>query len=573
MDSRFQYNAYRYFLLWGIFSSLVLTLSCFVDATLVGRLTGSDGLAAYNLITPVFLLYALLGVTIGVGANVRVVKLIGEDKKEEADEVFHSALTLGLIVSTLLLFPLLFKRKYASFLGLTGSLYPLSVGYLSTALLASPAFVMYHILSASVRSDGNPRLCFWSSLVVCLTNITLDIVFMKVMKMGIKGAAIALCIGETLGVFTLLSHFFRKRGLLTLSLKLPHFTFIRTLFLNGCSVGSAYIFSALVMLFFNTMLLSYGGTNGALYVAIYGIIYTMNTTVAAVYDGNGMAMQSVISFLTGEADSEGIIAVLKRAIITMIVLSVVMVILFSSFSSCLIALFGITGNDDVYASSRALRIFLISAIFTSLNTTLTSFWLSIGRTRLASLMSLIRNCLLILLFGFILVPGYLVDGLGLTYIASEASSLLIALIVLWKSPSREYMKKKFGTIESSFEKTYLIKKESMGDISSDIERISRDWDIDYKRSFMINFILEEILLNIIKFALSENSKKEYYISIKIIAKDEDLCLRIRDNVKEYNPFDCGGDEIDSGVLKLIKKKTKYLEYQRKMIFNYFYTII
>ena len=87
---------------------------------------------------------------------------------------------------------------------------------------------------------------------------------------------------------------------------------------------------------------------------------------------------------------------------------------------------------------------------------------------------------------------------------------------------------------------------------------------------MDNFI--SMLLNIIKFALSGGGKT-YYISIKLMEKSGDYILRIRDNVSRYNPFESDGDEIDSGVLRLIKAKTKYCDYQRKMIFNYLYTVL
>ena len=94
-----------------------------------------------------------------------------------------------------------------------------------------------------------------------------------------------------------------------------------------------------------------------------------------------------------------------------------------------------------------------------------------------------------------------------------------------------------------------------------------------KTAFKINFICEEILLNIIKFGLSDN-KKECYIYIKLIKKnDESYVLRIRDNVNDYNPFDTDGDEIDNGVIKLIKSKTKYYNYERKLIFNYLFMVI
>ena len=114
----------------------------------------------------------------------------------------------------------------------------------------------------------------------------------------------------------------------------------------------------------------------------------------------------------------------------------------------------------------------------------------------------------------------------------------------------------------------------MSQISGDLEAVCDEWEIGMKQYFFINFICEELLLSIIKFSLDNaNSKKSYYVSIKLMEKEGDYVLRIRDNVSMYNPFEAAGDEIDLGVLKLIQKKTKYCDYQRKMIFNYLYMII
>jgi len=115
----------------------------------------------------------------------------------------------------------------------------------------------------------------------------------------------------------------------------------------------------------------------------------------------------------------------------------------------------------------------------------------------------------------------------------------------------------------------------MTHISGDLEALCEEWEIGMKQSFFINFVCEELLLNVIKFGLDDRNKKNknYYVSIKLMEKDGDYVLRIRDNVSSYNPFESDGDEIDSGVLTLIQKKTKYCDYQRKMIFNYLYMVI
>lgn len=46
---------------------------------------------------------------------------------------------------------------------------------------------------------------------------------------------------------------------------------------NGFGVGSAFIFQAVVMLVFNTMLLKGNSENGTFSVAVFGVIYTMST--------------------------------------------------------------------------------------------------------------------------------------------------------------------------------------------------------------------------------------------------------------------------------------------------------
>ena len=79
-------------------------------------------------------------------------------------------------------------------------------------------------------------------------------------------------------------------------------------------------------------------------------------------------------------------------------------------------------------------------------------------------------------------------------------------------------------------------------------------------------------MNIIKFGLDSN-EKQCYVSVKLMDNNDEYILRIRDNVRTYNPFDLRGDEVDQAAMRLITKKAKYYNYQRKLVFNYLYIII
>ncbi len=574
MDTKFAGAAYKHFLIWGICASLALTVCTIVDATIVGNLVGPDGLAVANIATPVFLLYALLGVTIGVGANVHIGRLLGASDVCGANRVFHSQLCFGLIVGFLSLSPLLFKDAFFSFLGVTEELYPLAEQYLTVVMWSAPVFVMYHILSVSVRTDSNPKLSAIASTVVIITNITLDLLFMKVLNLGIIGASSSLCISEALGVLVLLAHFLKKHRLLKLRLVLPKLSDIGSFIFNGFGMGSEHIFDAVVMLVFNTLLLRFGGSSGTLYVAIYGVIYTISTIPIGVFDGASDALLSVTAFLVGESDTDGIYAVLKKALSVVIISGGIIALFCTVFSDAFIWFFGICDPETIEMASVALRIFAINIVFMGVNMVITAFWQSIGRAKFAGAMTVIRDCILMLVLGALFIPNASIIGLSITHVCTEMLCTLMIIVVLVFRSAKKYVRKKYGMAGKCFERSYLIEAESMAQISGDLEAVCEDWGIGIKQSFFINFICEELLLNVIKFGLDDESKKNaYYISIKLMEKGGDYVLRIRDNVNLYNPFESEGDEIDSGVLKLIQKKTKYCDYQRKMIFNYLYMII
>jgi len=244
------------------------------------------------------------------------------------------------------------------------------------------------------------------------------------------------------------------------------------------------------------------------------------------------------------------------------------------FSDAFIWFFGIRDPEAIEIASVALRIFAINIVFMGVNTVITAFWQSIGRAKFAGAMTVIRDCILMLVLGALFIPNANIIGLSITYICTEILCTLMIVGVLVFRSSKKYVSKEYGMTGKCFERSYRIETESMAEISGDLEAICEEWEIGMKQSFFINFICEELLLNVIKFGLDDTrKKKEYYISIKLMEKEGDYVLRIRDNVSLYNPFESEGDEIDSGVLKLIQKKTKYCDYQRKMIFNYLYMII
>ena len=572
MNTDFAQKAYRYFAVWSVLTSLAITVCTIVDALLVGNLVGSDGLAASSLSTPVFLCYSLLGITLGFGANVRIGRALGAADVEEANRLFSRLLGLGILIGVLCWTPLLFRRAFFRFLGVTDALFSLTDRYLTVVLFGAPLFILYHILSASVRTDSDPRLAAVASGVVIAADLMLDLLFMLVFKWGIIGASTSLCIAEGLGVLTLLGHFRKKRALLKLRPALPRWSEFASFTVDGFGVGSAYALQALVMLVFNKLLIRSSGADAAIHVAIFGVIYTVSTIPYAVFDGAANALSTITSFLLGETEVKSIFHVLKRAIVLVVCFGAGFSLLCLLFAPKIAGFFGLPPLFSGGTAASAIRIFSLSCLFSGVNTVMTAFWQSIGRSGLAGGMSVLRNFALLLLLGFFLISRMTILGISVDYVCTEALCCLLLLPLLFLSSSRRYLERNSVAPGRVFENQYVIRADSMEQISGDLERLGEEWEIPMKTAFTINFICEELLLSIIKYGL-EDVRKEHYIAIRLMDRGDSFVLRIRDNVRSYNPFEVNGDAIDNGVLTLIKKKTQSYSYQRKMIFNYLYMVI
>ncbi len=571
MEKKFAKTAYRSCLLWGIISSMSVTLCTIIDAALIGHFIGSTGLAIAGISTPIYMLFAFLGVSLAVGANVLIGRSLGAADKETANRQMGKLLFLGLSVGLLLLTAsLVFQDRIVTFLGARDALFSPTKDYLTPVFISSPFFVLYHILSMSVRTDGNSRLAAIASGTMISTNLLLDILLMGYFERGIQGASISLCVAEILGVLLLLTHFARKLSILRLKIIVPKFADLIQFVRNGFGVGSAYIFQALIMLIFNKLLLS-DGTNGVVYAAIYGVLYTIGTIPTAFFDGAASAFAPVVSIFVGEQDPQSIVSVFRHGIKFTAVVSWVICGVTMLCTAPMLAFFGI---DDASLATAipVLRWFAISFLFTGFNMLIAAFWQTIGRAHLAGIMSILRNFAVILLFGIILIPHFHITGLAWAYIGCELLCFVMALSVLLISPSKKYVFRHYSPTGRVFEKYYSISTDSVSDISTDLELLCEDWDILPKQAFFLNFISEEILLNIIKFGMKDG-EGQHYIDIKLLEGDGSYTLRIRDNVKAYDPFASEGDIIDNGVLQMIRKCTKVCEYQRKLIFNYLYLII
>lgn len=163
-----------------------------VDAAIVGRVLGTQALAAVGASSSVQFL--VLGFCIGTctGFGVPIAKNFGAGKLEDMREcIFNAmALTAGIAVIITIACALLCPT-ILHILSVPDEIYGNAYQYLLIIFLGLPFTLLYNLLSSILRSVGDSRTPFLFLAISTVLNIILDIFCIVMLRWGCAGAAVA----------------------------------------------------------------------------------------------------------------------------------------------------------------------------------------------------------------------------------------------------------------------------------------------------------------------------------------------------------------------------------------------
>lgn len=196
----------------AMFSMLIQSLYNIVDSMYVSKISPT-AFNAVSLAYPIQLLILAFSIGIGVGTSSLISRKLGEQKKDEANNVAKMGIIIAIVVS-LMFFVLSFIVSKPFFKLMTNDSEVINIGsgYMFI-VMAFSAFSIIELTSSRIlQGIGNmivPMIC---QLVGAITNIILDPIFIFNLNLGVNGAAIATIIGQALAMSLSISVFiFRKQ--------------------------------------------------------------------------------------------------------------------------------------------------------------------------------------------------------------------------------------------------------------------------------------------------------------------------------------------------------------------------
>ena len=190
------------------------------DSIIVGNFVGSNGLAAVGAGTALINLIIAFSQGAAVGARVIVSQNLGARDKERTRLAVHTAMCIAIILGVVLsTVGVITSRGLLISMKTPKSVLKNSVLYLQIYCGGLIFNVIYNMATGILNAAGNSKRPLVYLAVASVTNIILDLVFIKEFKWGVKGAAIATDISQALSCVLALGYLLRVKSDYKLNIK------------------------------------------------------------------------------------------------------------------------------------------------------------------------------------------------------------------------------------------------------------------------------------------------------------------------------------------------------------------
>lgn len=427
------------FALPAIISMLVNAVYNIVDQIFIGQGIGYLGNAATTIAFPIVTIILAVSTLLGAGGSAYAAIKLGEKREDEAERTLGTVFILTLAASAVIMvIGFLFMDPMLKLFGATENTIDYARQYTSIILLGTPFNIMSVVLSNMSRTDGSPALSMYALLAGALLNTILDPIYIFVFHWGVSGAAVATITSQIISAAVLVYYFVKKGKNMHLrrsGLKLDGEICSRILPL-GISSGITQVASTILQVVMNNSLVHYGNqtaVGGDAALSAMGIINKISMILLAVCIGIGIGSQPILGFNKGASQLKRVRKTYLLAICAATVVSVVGWAACQLFPGPILSLFGTQDVQFTQFAIKCLKIYMLGIFTAGFQIVSTSYFQSTGQPLKASILSMLRQLLLLIPLILILPLRFGLNGILYAGPAADiASAVIVSLFVVYE---------------------------------------------------------------------------------------------------------------------------------------------
>lgn len=401
------------------------------DTFFIGQTHNALLVAAVSLATPVYLIFMSLGTLFGIGGTSVISRALGEGNKEKAKKscafCFWGCVFVGILLALLIL---IFMNPILNLIGASADTYEYAKNYLSIIVFAGPFVLISNCYGNIVRTEGESGKAMLGLLLGNLVNVILDPIFIFVMGLDIKGAAIATVIGNIVGAGFYISYFLKGKSML--SIRLKDFTVKQGIAVSVLAIGVPAALGDALMSVSQIIINSQMAHYGDMAVAGMGVAMKVITITGMICMGLGQGVQPILGYCVGAKLWKRFKKVFKFTIIFALILGIVLASICYAFTNQIVSAFLTDQTAFTYAVQFA-RILLSTSFLFGVFYVLVNALQAMGAATPALLISMSRQGIIFIPALFILQAVIGMTGLVWAQPVADVLSILIATILFEKT--------------------------------------------------------------------------------------------------------------------------------------------
>ena len=434
----------------GMAGMIVIGLYNLVDSIFVGQFIGPEAVSAVTMGYAVILINQAILSLFATGASSVFSRALGAKDRKTMDKVFGnvfwpvSFFSLILTIATYI-----FAEKILLLIGAEGKILTLGIDYLKILSLGFIFGALGPALNFLIRGEGRMESAMKIIALGTITNIVLDPIFILFFDMGIKGAAVATIIGQSLIVAGDFLHFFSKNSSINISSKSFRISFdimpeILKIGISGMVMAFAVAVQLSILLFLssaysissNIVMSASFRVMSFFYIPIFGISYGLQPVIGANYGAGNFNRVREAFFYFGKIS---------------LIISGILWLFFQIFAPFILSWF-ITDTEIILSGTSHFRIFMSSFIVYGFIAAAIMLFMAIGSAGKGAVLTLGRQILFFIPLAFILPRIIGEKGVWLSYPLGDFLITILGLILVFSEI------KKLNTLQ-------IQKKETINEIT------------------------------------------------------------------------------------------------------------
>ena len=400
-----------------------------VDSIFIGQGVGALAISGLAVTFPFMNLSAAFGAGVGVGSSSYLSVKLGQKDYSTAQRILGNNVTLNVIIGLLFsAVSLIFLDPILFFFGASEQTLPYAREYMVIILLGNIITHLYFGMNAVLRAASKPREAMYTTIFTVVLNSLLDPLFIYTFDLGIRGAAIATILAQTVALVWQIRLFSDKSQLLHLKRGIYRLdnTIVKNILGIGISPFAMNATACLVAIFVNQRLLEYGGD---LAVGAYGIANRVAFIFIMINFGVNQGMQPIAGYNYGAQNYDRLMRVLKLAMIAGTCITTSGFLVAEFIPHICVRLFT-SDSRLTELSVNGLRIMMAAMPIVGYQMIVTNFFQSIGKAKISIFLSLSRQLLFLVPLIGVLPLFFGVNGVWVAMPISDSFSALFALVMM-----------------------------------------------------------------------------------------------------------------------------------------------